>query len=130
MSNIGIGKIWILEKWGESMDWVKVGNQIRKYRKAKGWTQEQLAEAVEKTAKHIGNLENAKTQMSLECCVDISRALNISPNQLLVDNLREDVQKEILDEELIELYHSCPVRQRKKFLRYLQLFLECEQESE
>lgn len=112
------------------MDWIKIGKRIRKYRKERGWTQEQLAEAIEKTAKHVGNLENAKTQMSLECCIDISDALKISPNHLLVDNLDDEMQEEILDEELIELYHRCPVNQRKKFLKYLELFLEIEQDKE
>lgn len=112
------------------MDWLKIGNQIKKYRKAKGWTQEQLAEAIDKTAKHIGNLENAKTQMSLECCVDISEALQVTPNHLLLDSLDEEMQESILDEELLEIYHRCSLKQRKKFLKYLQLFLQLEQDNE
>ena len=112
------------------MDWIKIGKRIRKYRKEKGWTQEQLAEAIEKTAKHVGNLENAKTQMSLECCIDIAAALQISPNYLLVDNLEGEVQGEILDDELLELYHRCPLNQRKKFLRVMEFFLMIEQDKE
>lgn len=112
------------------MDWIKIGQRIRKYRKEKGWTQEQLAEAIEKTAKHVGNLENAKTQMSLECCIDIAEALQISPNYLLLDNLADEMQTEILDEELIELYHRYPINQRKKLLRLMEFFLMIKEEKE
>lgn len=112
------------------MDWIRTGKQIRKYRLQKGWTQEKLAEAIEMTAKHIGNLENAKTQMSMECCVAIADALDVTPDALLIDSLEEDAQKEVLDRELLRQYRSCSIDERKKFLKYLQLFLDLERGRE
>ena len=78
------------------------------------------------TAKHIGNLENAKTQMSMECCVAIADALDVTPDALLIDSLSDNAQEDILDQELIHKYRECSVTERKKFLKYLQLFLELE----
>lgn len=56
----------------------QIGLNIKKYRKAKGLTQELLAEKVDKSLNHLGKIEVAfASHPSLEMLIDIAAALEI-----------------------------------------------------
>ena len=62
-----------------------LGLTIAYYRKAKGMTQSQLAEAVHISRTHMSNIEapNTRTSISLNLLFDIAEALEIPVKKLL-----------------------------------------------
>lgn len=66
-------------------EYKKIGLNIAYYRKLKGLSQMQLAEAVGISRTHISNIEapNMPTSISLETLMDIADALEVSPEALL-----------------------------------------------
>ena len=66
----------------------RLGLKISYYRKLKGLTQEQLAEAVDKNLAFIGAVEapNVNRTVSLDTLFDIAEVLEIPPYKLLMDD--------------------------------------------
>lgn len=67
------------------IDYTKIGSQIRKYRKAKGMSQEQLAAKAGVGITHISHIETGNTIPSTSTLVDIINALDISADELFCD---------------------------------------------
>ena len=63
---------------------VRVGLNIMYYRKERGWTQMDLAEAVDLSRNHMQRIEAATSVPSLSTLLDIADALGV-PVQKLVD---------------------------------------------
>lgn len=64
----------------------QIGLKIGYYRKLRGFTQEQLAEKIERTPAFIGHLEapNINKGLSLDTLFDIANALDIPAYKLLI----------------------------------------------
>lgn len=71
------------------MDYIELGKRIRKYRKAANLTQRELAEIIDCSDGHIGQIERAVGIPSLEIVVKIANALKVSLDQLMIDSLAE-----------------------------------------
>lgn len=69
------------------MDCTDIGARIREERRARGMTQEQLAEAAELTVGYIGQLESGKKRARLDTLARVADALGVHLAQLLVDRL-------------------------------------------
>ncbi|MGN0136959.1 helix-turn-helix domain-containing protein [Anaerotignum sp.] len=67
------------------LDYYKIGQRIRKFRKALGLSQDQLAEAVNISTPHMSHIETGNTKLSLPVLVSIAQALNVSTDELLSD---------------------------------------------
>ena len=67
------------------MDYELLGNNIRKFRLQAGIKQEKLAELVDCTGSHIGQIERGRGVPSLEMVVRIANALHVTVDQLLLD---------------------------------------------
>lgn len=65
------------------MDYYKIGQQIRKIRKAHGLSQEELAEKVNISTTHMSHIETGNTKLSLPVFVDIAAALEVRTDDLL-----------------------------------------------
>lgn len=68
-------------------DWYRsIGLKIAYYRKLRGLTQEQLAEAIHKAPAYIGHVEapNVPKAVSLDTLFDISIVLNVPPYKFLM----------------------------------------------
>ena len=65
----------------------RIGQSIKKYRKQKGLTQEQLADKASISISYLTKIEalNCDQPFSLEVILDISEVLDISVHQLLED---------------------------------------------
>ena len=59
-----------------------LADNIAFYREEKNWTQEQLAEKLETTVRHLSNIENAKLNSGIDFVERISNVLNIEIYQL------------------------------------------------
>lgn len=84
------------------LDYYKIGQRIRKYRKAYQLSQEQLAEKIGISTTHLSHIETGNTKLSLPVLVDIASILSVSTDELLSDspNPKTKVIKEI--EEILD----------------------------
>lgn len=66
-------------------NYIRIGLNIAYYRKLRGMTQLQLAEAVNISRTHISNIEapNVQTCVSLDTLFDIAEVLNVNVTSLL-----------------------------------------------
>lgn len=68
---------------GIRVDYYAIGQRIRKFRKAKRLSQEELAELVGISTTHMSHIETGNTKLSLNVLVDIAAALNVLADDLL-----------------------------------------------
>ena len=66
----------------ETTKLIKLGQNIKKARKAKKLSQNELAEKMNISREHLAKLETAKRRISLKLLFDISDFLNVSEKQL------------------------------------------------
>lgn len=82
-----------------------IGKNIRKYRLAKKFRQEDLAEKTGLTANYIGMLERGEKVPSLETFINILNVLEVSSDMILSDVLVNGyiVKNSILNEKISKL---------------------------
>lgn len=80
-----------------------IGQQVRKYRKAKGYTQAQLAEAAQLSQDSIWAIERQKSTPMLETLEQLTQVLNVELVELLVSRRKAASEKDREIEELVEL---------------------------
>lgn len=68
------------------MDYYAIGQRIRKIRKARGLSQEELAEEVGISVTHMSHIETGNTKLSLPVFVELSSVLEVRADELLSDN--------------------------------------------
>lgn len=91
------------------MDYYKIGQKIRKFRKAQGLSQEELAEKIGISATHMSHIETGNTKLSLPVFVDIARTLDVQTDDLLND--RDVISGTKANRELSEILESCTAEQ-------------------
>lgn len=82
----------------EEINYYAIGQRIRKFRKAQGLSQEQLAEQIGISTTHMSHIETGNTKLSLPVLVGISHALHSRADDLLFDvptGRRQQAQEEI-----------------------------------
>ena len=65
------------------LDYGKMGMRIRQVRKARGWSQDELAKKCGISMSFLGHIERGTRIMSLETFVGICDALDVSTEELL-----------------------------------------------
>lgn len=65
------------------MNYHEIGRRIRRYRKARGLSQEQLAEKIWISPTHMSHIETGSTKLSLPVFVDIAAALEVQKVETL-----------------------------------------------
>ena len=68
------------------MDYYKIGQKIRKIRKAHGFSQEELAEKVNISTTHMSHIETGNTKLSLPVLYSLAQALQVACDDLLNDS--------------------------------------------
>ena len=96
---------------GAAMDYYAIGQRIRKVRKARGFSQEELAEKVGISTTHMSHIETANTKLSLSVFIDIANVLDIQTDSLLYDAPRDSVTTALSD--IAVLLHGCDGRQAR-----------------
>lgn len=91
------------------MDYYKIGQRIRKFRKAYNLSQEQLAEKVQISTTHMSHIETGNTKLSLPVFVDIANALFVQTDELLYDVPQNN--KTNMKREINEILDSCSMRE-------------------
>lgn len=92
------------------MNYYEIGQKIRKFRKAKGMSQEQLAEAVNISVTHLSHIETGNTKLSLPVLVDLARVLEVQTDDLLSEGKSG---KETSLGELSEILDTCSANEIK-----------------
>ena len=69
-----------------SLNYCKIGQQIRKIRREHGLCQEELAEKVNISTTHMRHNKTGNTKLSLPVLVDIAAALEVRTDDLIYDN--------------------------------------------
>lgn len=93
------------------LDYYKIGQRIRKSRKAQGLSQEQLAEMVGISLPHMSHIETANTKLSLPVLVDIAAALGVSTDELLRDE--PELRRKEAGADIQKVLDSCDPKQAK-----------------
>ena len=75
----------------------KVGEQIRKYRKIKGFTIQELADAIHKSRATVSKYETGEISLDIETLFEIASVIQVPPPQLIEwkwENQKESVPQE------------------------------------
>lgn len=64
-------------------DLVPLGEAVRRFRKARGLTQEDLSGLTELHRNHIGGIERGERNITIKTALSLSRALNVQLTELL-----------------------------------------------
>lgn len=93
------------------MDYYKIGQQIRKLRKAHGFSQEELAEKVDISVTHMSHIETGNTKLSLPVFLDIAQVLEVSTDELLGESGYESSSKAL--SEISAVLECCSAKEAK-----------------
>lgn len=99
------------------MDYFKIGQRIRKMRKAQGLSQDELASKIGISTTHMSHIETGNTKLSLPVLVDIATVLEVRTDDLLFDSTRDSISQ--TSEELQELLNCCNPNQARTLLDIL-----------
>ena len=91
------------------MDYYEIGQRIRKIRKARGISQEQLAEKIGISTTHMSHIETANTKLSLSVFVSIAEALDVRTDALLYDDPRNSITE--ITASVSEVLNCCDMKQ-------------------
>ena len=94
------------------------GQQIRKLRRQKGWTQERLAEEVRISQTHLGEIERGRKIPGFFTFVELVICLDASADEILFEH-REKNQS-----DLIARVEALPPGKREALFRVIEIFLE------
>lgn len=81
------------EKLLENRDFIIIGENIRRLRKSKNYTQEYLAEKLHISSNHVYRIENAEAQISMPLLLKIKHLFEVDANELLEEH--DNGEKEI-----------------------------------
>ncbi len=110
--------------WVDRMiDYYAIGQRIRQIRKARGLSQDQLAEQVGISTVHVSHIENANTKLSLPVFVRLTEVLQVPADELLQGAV--PVRRQQAEEDILRLLDSCDLQQ----LRILRDVLRSVKES-
>jgi putative ABC transport system ATP-binding protein len=89
---------------GRMMNQIKIGAFISERRKAKGWTQSQLAEKLEITDKAVSKWETGRSMPDLSLFMPLCTLLDVTLNELFAgERIAEEKWKERADEVLMDV---------------------------
>lgn len=109
----------------KTYDRLATGERIRKQRLLLGFTQDELAEKIERAAKYCADIERGSCGMSIETMLALSKHLGMSLDYMLLGNTKEDEHFNYHSEvsAILNLLNQAPESKRKYALELLKLFL-------
>lgn len=87
------------------VDYVKIGQRIRKVRTEQRLQQAELAYRAGITTSHMSHIETAQTKLALPTIVKIANALFVSVDELLYDSLEQ--VRPVYDKRIAETLSDC-----------------------
>ena len=98
-----------------------IGKKIRKYRKERGMTQDELAEKTNLSTNHLGAIERAEKNLTLVNLINIANALDVTADMLLCDEIQNGykIKSSLISEKVEKLNPS----DRDKIMQMLDIML-------
>ena len=98
-----------------------IGKKIRKYRKERGMTQEELAEKLDLSINYVGALERAEKNLTVTNLINIANVLGVTADMLLCDEIQNGyrIKTSMLTEKLEKLSST----DRNKILQMVDIML-------
>lgn len=93
------------------MDYYAIGQRIRKVRKARGLSQEELAEKIGISVTHMSHIETGNTKLSLPVFVELADTLEVRTDDLLSDN--SPTARSVSIDAIIRTLDTCTTQQIK-----------------
>lgn len=93
------------------MDYYKIGQNIRRYRKMNNLSQEQLAEKVNISTTHMSHIETGNTKLSLQVLYDLANVLGVSTDELLGRN--DILDKDLFLNQVATIISQCDEQEMK-----------------
>lgn len=94
-----------------------VGSRIREARKSKNLSQNELSEIIQISPSHMSDIENGKTNISLDIFMRITEALQVSADWLLRTNIPHVAQ--LQSEELNDILSDCSSSETQALIKLL-----------
>ncbi|MBQ7986219.1 MAG: helix-turn-helix transcriptional regulator [Clostridia bacterium] len=104
------------------MNYELMGKQIRKQRKLKNYTLEQLAERLDCSTTFIGQIERAKGKPSLETIVKIANVLEISIDSMVFGDLNSKSGYTHFVNKVTELTENFSPEEKDLMLKNIEIF--------
>ena len=99
----------------------KIGNRLRARRLALGFTQEQVAEMIDKSLTFYTRVELGTAGMSVDTLLAVCTALKTRPDDVLLDpRAEEDVQNQ---QWIAEAISNCPPEKQRVAINLLKAYL-------
>ncbi len=95
---------------------IAMGNRLRNYRTSAHITQEKMAELLDISLKHYSEVERGLKGLSVENLIKLSDISGISIDYLL----KGGHNYETVPDTLIEIYETCPLEKRQRFIKLMQ----------
>lgn len=83
-----------------------IGEQLRRIRKQKGMTQEELGELAQLQSSYIGGIERGERNISLETLDKIVHALKVSPLEVFKFGNIDQNNKRLDKDDLLDIHYS------------------------
>ena len=100
---------------------VNIGERITQLRKAKNWSQDDLAKKIDASRVMIGKYEREDNSPSIEVIVKLAKAFEVSVDYLLGEGLNATYDKEMV-KRLDEL-ESLPQDEKQQVFHYMDLII-------
>lgn len=100
-----------------------IGQNLLRYRKAAGLTQEELAEAANLSVRAYADIERGSVSARVDSLLKICDALRITPNDILTNHSTDAEQ---LREELINIIKNGSAREIGPALKILEIFFSAQ----
>lgn len=101
------------------IDYTNVGKRMKTLRKQAGYTQEQIADALDVTVAFISNIENDRVKMNLRVLSYYAKLLNVSIDYLLRPESGE--KDDVLNKEILRLLEKFSTDDKEKFVKVLRI---------
>lgn len=98
------------------LDYQALGLRIRKFRQQKGLTQARASELVGIEPSYLSHIERGATKLSLPTLVSIANLLDVSADELLYGNLKQE--RHVSIEELEQLLSDCSDREVRAIIEF------------
>lgn len=82
-----------------------IGKRIRTIRQKRGYTQEQVSERARISAQHCSGIECGSAKVSLPALLRLCNALDATPDEVLMDSVKEATP--LLLKDVAEIFSNC-----------------------
>ena len=109
----------------EAYDRLTVGDRIRKKRVQLGFSQDEVAERIDRAPKYCSDIERGTCGMSTETMLAISECLDMSLDYMMFGEQTDEEARRQENDELavIHILSGCSKQQRDYAIRLLKLYI-------